>query len=86
MATTQLSAASVTVENTPASMRGKTSASTGSAPWRRSASKWPMRRISASAAPLGMVQRRATNSAAVSGISSSTSTRITISRAYCDSP
>jgi hypothetical protein len=45
-----------------------------------------MRRISTSAAPFGMVQRSATNRAAVSGISSSTSTRTTISSAYCDRP
>ncbi len=74
------------VENMPASRRGSTSRVSGSTPARRSASKWRVRRISASAAPFGMVQRRATNSAAVSGISSSTSTRITISSAYCDSP
>ena len=69
------------VAKMPASARGSTCVATGSMPRRRSSSKCPMRRISASAAPLGMVQRRETNSAAVSGMSSSTSTRITISNA-----
>ena len=54
---------------------------TGSEPWRRSASNRPVSRRCASCEPLGMVQRMATNKAAVSGISSSTSTRITISSA-----
>ena len=73
-------------EKMPAISRGSTSTAIGSRRWRCSARKWPMRRISTSAAPLGMVQRRATNSAAVSGISSTTSTRTTISSAYCDNP
>ena len=50
-------------------------------PWARSASNRPVCRSRVICEPLGMVQRMATNSAAVSGISSSTSTRITISSA-----
>ncbi len=79
MATAQLSAASVMVAKIPASARGSTCVATGSMPCRKRTSKRPRRRISARAAPFGMVHRSATNSAAVRGINSSTSTRITIS-------
>jgi hypothetical protein len=82
MQTTQLTTASVSTANIPASARGI--ASSTSAPVPVSGS----RRATCldNTTPPGKVTFTATKSADVSGISSSTSTRITVSRAYCESP
>ncbi|MNT64044.1 hypothetical protein D3C72_2019120 [compost metagenome] len=73
--------ASIHTAKMPDMTRGKYSRRSRSTPWRCIFSSMPDERICANAMPSGRVRRSATNRAAVRGISSSTSTRTTISSA-----
>ncbi len=81
-----LAAASISTQKTPEATRGSTSRCRKSTSCRSGGSRSLRGSNAEISAPLGSVQRSSANTAAVTGISSSTSTRTTISSAYCVRP